>query len=148
MYEDRVDPVAGMNFVMRLNACIDIPLKKVGSISEDFEYETIRQGGINDYVSIRQKQISQVRSFDVEFYVSKGYSHNLALGTSFKIPILIIVSDAPGFFDVQYVRRMYAFSGCTVIGRTYGDLDAESGSLIVESAKIAYERMVPLTFLD
>ena len=146
-YEDRVDPVSGLNFVMRLNAAIDIPLRKVMSFSQELEYETIQQGGVNEYVTLVQKQASQVRYFEVEFYVSKGYSHSLTLGASFTIPIMIIVSSVPGSFELESIKRMYAFTGCTVIGRTYGELDAEKGTLIVETAKIAYERMVPLTFL-
>ena len=144
---DRIDPVAGLNFVMRINAVLDIPLQKVHGFSQDLEYETIQQGGVNEYVTIRQKQVTQVRSFEVEFYVSKGYSSALSLGASFTIPIMILVSDVPGSFEAEHIKRMYAFTGCTVIGRTYGELDAERGALIVETAKIAYERMVPLTFL-
>ncbi|SFK91603.1 hypothetical protein SAMN05216390_10559 [Lachnospiraceae bacterium KH1T2] len=146
-YEDRVDPVVGVNFMLRVNAVIDLPLRKVHGFQEEFEYETIQQGGSNEYVEIRQKPISRVKTFQVEYYVGKEYIDTLALGTSFSIPLLLMISKKAGNFDFKNITRIYTFTGCTVISRSYGELDAERAELVVETATIAYERMIPVTFM-
>lgn len=146
-YEDRVDPVVGVNFMLRVNALLDLPLRKVRGFSEDFEYETIHQGGSNEFVEIRQKPISKVKTFEVEYYVGKDYVDTLALGTSFTIPLLLMISKVPGNFDYKNLTRIYTFTGCTVISRSYGELDAERAGLVVETATIAYQRMIPITVL-
>ena len=146
-YEDRVDPLVGVNFILRIEAVIDLPLKKVHGFQEEFEYEMIQQGGVNEFVEIKQKPISKVKTFEIEYYVSKNFVDILLLGTKFTIPMLLMISKEPGNFAMSKLSRLYTFTGCTVVSRSYGELDAERAGLVVETATIAYERMLPVTFL-
>ena len=90
---------------------------------------------------MRRKPISQPFTFEVERYAATDqYYDPLQNGTELMLPLLLMVSPFQGEFW-GYSRRTFAFSGCTVIGKEYGTLDAERGALLTEVIKIAYRQV-------
>jgi hypothetical protein len=49
---------------------------------------------------------------------------------------------------VMELKRVYTFTGCTVISKEYGELNAEHPGLLVEKAVIAYRELVTVTTFD
>ncbi len=134
-------PVPGFNFMLRVEMAFDVPVKSVRAFQKNFEYEYIQEGGLNDYVHMRRKPISQPFVFEVERYAATDqYYDPLQNGTELMLPLLLMVSPFQGEFW-GYSRRTFAFSGCTVIGKEYGTLDAERGALLTEVIKIAYRQV-------
>ena len=134
-------PVPGFNFMLRVEMAFDVPVKSVRAFSKNFEYEYIQEGGLNDYVHMRRKPISQPFTFEVERYAATDqYYDPLQNGTELMLPLLLMVSSQQGEFW-GYSRRTFAFTGCTVIGKEYGQLDAERGALLTEVIKIAYRQV-------
>jgi len=134
-------PVPGFNFMLRVEMAFDVPVKSVRAFSKNYEYEYIQEGGLNDYVHMRRKPISQPFTFEVERYAATDlYYDPLQNGTELMLPLLLMVSPTQGEFW-GYSRRTFAFSGCTVIGKEYGQLDAERGALLTEVIKIAYRQV-------
>ena len=56
------------------------------------------------------------------------------------LPVILFVNKY-GFPGLDPVRT-YAFTGCTVISKDYGELNAEASGLLVETVTIAYREMV------
>jgi hypothetical protein len=140
-----VNPLVNYNFIMRVEAAFDLPCKSVKAFTRENEYELIQEGGLNDYVHMRRKPISKPFTLEVERYVGVDYLDPLPNGTELLLPIIIIVSRHPDQFgDMGAWARNYAFTGCTVIKKTYGELNAEQSGLLVDSTTIAYREMVCL----
>ena len=45
-----LSPVPSYNFMLRVEALIDLPCKSIKAFSKEMEYELIQEGGLNDYV--------------------------------------------------------------------------------------------------
>ncbi|WP_028234524.1 hypothetical protein [Pseudobutyrivibrio sp. MD2005] len=137
-------PVPGFNFLLRVEMMFDVPVKSVRAFTKNFEYEYIQEGGLNDYVHMRRKPISQPFTLEIERYAATDlYYDPLQNGTELMLPLLLMVSPYQGNF-MGYSRRTFAFTGCTVTGKEYGTLDAEKGGLLTEVIKIAYRQIVVL----
>lgn len=137
-------PVPGFNFLLRVEMVFDVPVKSVRAFTKNFEYEYIQEGGLNDYVHMRRKPISQPFTLEIERYAATDlYYDPLQNGTELMLPLLLFVSPYQGDF-MGYSRRTFAFTGCTVTGKEYGALDAEKGGLLTETIKIAYRQIVVL----
>ncbi|MDR3363786.1 MAG: InlB B-repeat-containing protein, partial [Clostridiales Family XIII bacterium] len=140
-----VNPLVNYNFIMRVEAAFDLPCKSVKAFTRENEYELIQEGGLNDYVHMRRKPISKPFTLEVERYVGVDYLDPLPNGTELLLPIIIIISRHPDQFgDVSAWARNYAFTGCTVIKKTYGELNAEQSGLLVDTTTIAYREMICL----
>jgi hypothetical protein len=140
-----VNPLVNYNFIMRVEGVFDLPCKSVKAFTRENEYELIQEGGLNDYVHMRRKPISKPFTIDVERYVGVDYLDPLPNGSEPILPIILIVSRHPdNFSDVSAWARNYAFTGCTVIKKTYGELNAEHSGLLVDTTTIAYREMICL----
>ena len=73
-------------------------------------------------------------------YGGSDYFDPLPNGAELILPVLLLVSRYANRFDVT--KRTYAFTGCTVMGKSYGELNAESSGLLVETTTIAYREML------
>ena len=144
MPADIHSPITGQNFILRVNSYIDIPLKSIGEFTERKEYDYIQQGGVNDYVTLREKPQSQPFSFTAERYLLFGQKDYLPLGEEFKLPMLLMVSKVPGRFVMKNIIQLYSFFGATVISKTYGGMDAERAGILVQKIEIAYQAMKPM----
>jgi hypothetical protein len=143
-------PLVSYNFMMRVEGIYDLPCKSVKAFTKENEYELIQEGGQNDYVHMRRKPISKPFTLEVERYVGVDYLDPLPNGAEPILPIVIGVSrdlmmgsglgdkKAPG---AGFWARTYTFTGCTVMKKTYGELNAERSGLLVETTTIAYREM-------
>lgn len=134
------NPLVNCNFLLRVDAVWDLPCKKIGSFKSENEYETIQEGGVNDYVHLRKKPVSKPNTFDVERYIGVNYFDPLPIGRHPVLPIILYVSRYTN--DFKTPKRTFTFTGCTVMSKTYGELDAEHSGLILETTTIAYQRVL------
>lgn len=135
-------PVINFSFMLRVEGLYDLPCKSVKSFRRENEFEYIQEGGLNDYVHMKRKPISKPFTFQVERYVGVDYLDPMPMGTELILPVLLFVCKY-GFPDFKPVRT-YAFTGCTVTAKDYGELNAEQSGLLTESTTIAYREMVCL----
>ncbi len=133
-------PVIGYSFMLRVEGIYDLPCRAVRGFQKENEFEYIQEGGMNDYVHIKRKPISKPFTFKVERYVGIDLIDPLPLGSEPVLPIILFV-NACAFPSLKPVRT-YTFTGCTVIAKDYGELDAEKSGLVVETTTIAYREMV------
>ncbi len=136
-----LQPLVNFNFMLRVEGVFDLPCKAVHGFKRDLEYEYIQEGGINDYIHLRRKPITKPFTFTVERYAAVdrlGYDP-LQEGAELVLPLQLFVSRYAGGFDVT--RRVYLFTGCTVISKEYGELNAEQSGLVVDRTVIAYREM-------
>lgn len=138
-------PLVAFSFMLRVEGLWDLPCKQINNMSRENEFDYIQEGGLNDYVHAKRKPISKPFTFQVERYVGVDLaiaSDPLALGTELVLPLLLFVNKYAVWSvgDMKPVRT-YAFTGCTVIGKNYGTLDAEKSGLLVETTTISYREM-------
>ena len=141
-------PLENFNFMLRIEGFIDLPCKSVHGFNREKEYEYIQEGGVNDYVHMKRKPITKPYTFTVERYVASDplLYDPLQEGTELLLPVLLFVTRFPGKFVTT--RRVYTFTGCTVISKEYGELNAERPGLLVEKAVISYRELVTVTTFD
>ena len=141
-------PLENFNFMLRVEGVFDLPCKSVHSFNREKEYEYIQEGGLNDYVHMKRKPITKPFTFTVERYVAVDtlIYDPLQEGTELLLPVLLFVSRFPGRFDTT--RRVYTFTGCTVISKEYGELNAERPGLLVEKAVISYRELLTVTTFE
>lgn len=134
------NPLVNMNFLLQVDAVFDLPCKKIGSFRQEMEYETIQEGGVNNYVQIRKKPVGKPYTVEIERYVNEKYFDPLPLGRSPVLPIMLYISP---YKDASFKNavRIFCFTGCTVIGKNYGELNAESSGLFIETTTIAYQKV-------
>jgi hypothetical protein len=77
---------------------------------------------------------------EVERYVGVDYVDPLTLGAELLLPVMLFVSRRQD--DFLSTVRTYAFTGCTVIKKVYGELNAEQSGLLTDTVTIAYREMV------
>jgi hypothetical protein len=113
---------------------------RVSGITQELEYENIMEGGVNDYVQIRQKPSTKVKVLEIERYIGEKYLDPLTVGRRPVLPIILYVSRYMNDFATP--KMVFTFTGCTVMEKSYGELDAEKSGLFTEKTKIAYESVV------
>ncbi len=133
--------VPSYNFMLLVDGAFEIPLKSVQPFARENEYEPIQEGGMNDYVYLKRKPISQPFKLVIERYVD--YKINLAdplsNGTELLLPLLLFVGNNTGG-SCTYTRY-YIFTGAVVMGKQYGGLDAEKSGLLTETITLGYNHM-------
>ena len=138
--------VPSFNFMLLVDGAFEVPLKSVQAFSRDNEYEPIQEGGQNDYVYLKRKPISQPFKLVVERYVdySLSITDPLTNGAELLLPLLLFVGkNIGGQVDGA---RYYSFTGCVVMGKTFGALDAERSGLLTETITIGYNHMFCVGF--
>ena len=139
-------PLVNYNFTLQVEGVYNLPCKSVHVFHRENEYETLQEGGLNDYVHMLRKPISKPMTFQVERYVGIDMLDPLALGTELILPVLLQVSRYTGNGEVldlaDSMQRVYTFTGCTVIAKDFGELSAERSGLLVETTTIAYREMI------
>ena len=139
------DMIPSFNFYLLVDGVHEIPLKSVQPFTRDNEYDTIQEGGMNDYVYLKRKPISQPFKLVVERYCEYGLGlfDPLTNGAELLLPLILFVGkNAGGGFESG---RYYTFTGAVVMGITYGGLDAEKGGLLTETITYGYNHMFCLT---
>lgn len=139
-------PLVSFSFMLRVEGLWDLPCKRITGVRRENEFDYIQEGGLNDYVHSKRKPISKPFTFQVERYVGVDLeiaADPLALGTELVLPLILFVNKYAVWSakDMRPVRT-YAFTGCTVISKDYGELNAEQSGLLVETTTISYREMV------
>ena len=132
-------PTVSFNFMLRVDGIYDVPCRKIHVIRKDNEYDSIQEGGVNDFVHLIRKPISQPFKLEIERYVGAEFYDPLSLGTKLLLPLFLNVGRYmnPSFFMPD---RQYIFTGCEVMGKQYGELDAEKPGLVTETTTIGFSR--------
>lgn len=138
----RQDPIGSFNFMLRVNGYIDLPCRSVSGFSVENEYDYLQEGGVNDYVHLLRKPASKPNTFTVERYAMTNSMAKdpLGDGENLTLPLLLFVARQPG--DFSQTKRAYCFTGCTVIKKEYGELNAERSELLIEKTTISYKELV------
>ncbi len=147
------EPAVSFNFFLRIEGAFDAPCRSVRAFTKENEFEEIQEGGRNDYVILKRKPNTRRFTLQVERYVGIDKVDPLQLGTEMILPMLLAVSRVTssgdgGFVDTMSETefiRFYAFTGCIVTGKEYGELNAEQSGLLKEVTTIAYREMIALT---
>ena len=147
-FDDINNPLTAFNFVLEVEAIYFLPLKSVRSFTKENEYEYIREGGVNDYVHMKRKPISKPFTFQIERYIgTERFLDPLANGTELILPLVLYIyrhKATQGFSEMAPKRpaRIYIFTGCTVMSKEYGELNAEKSGLLTETTTIAYRELI------
>ena len=145
------NPITAFNFVLEVEALYFLALKSIKAFNKENEYEYIQEGGVNDYVHLKRKPISKPATFQVERYVgTDSVMDPLALGTELILPVILYAYKQKGRQGLtesapEFPARIYIFTGCTVISKDYGELNAEQSGLVTESTTIAYRELAVIT---
>jgi predicted nucleic acid-binding Zn-ribbon protein len=138
-----LNPLVNFNFLLRVELAFDLPCKSVKAFTRENEYEFIQEGGLNDYVHMRRKPISKPFTFEVERYVGVDYFDPIPNGAELALPVFLIVTRHAQWLHLPTMwARQYAFTGCTVMKKTYGELNAEQSGLMTETTTIAFREML------
>lgn len=133
-----LNPAPSFNFMLRVEGIYDLPCRAIHVFQNENEYELIQEGGLNDYVHMRRKPISKPFTFQVERYVNLDWLDPMANGTELTLPVILFVSR---YHKLWPIIRMYVFTGCTVMGKQYGELNSEKSGLLVETTTLAYRQL-------
>lgn len=133
------NPVSNYIFLLRVDALYDLACTKVSGITQEKEYENIMEGGVNEYVHLREKPASKPNTLQIERYVGEKYFDPLPVGYRSAIPLVLYVGRYLNNFN--HPTMIFSFSGITVISKKYGELDAEKGGLMVVTTEIAYQEV-------
>ncbi len=157
----KLNPVPSFNFALEVEAMFFMPLKSVRVFTKENEFEYYQEGGLNDYVHMLRKPISKPFTFQVERYVGVSASTDfptsfidpIAMGTELILPVVLYVTHIPAGgsganFDPTNTTRAYVFTGCTVIGKEFGELNAERSGLLTDTTTISYRELLVLNTLS
>ena len=140
-------PTMAFSFSLQVEGFFEMPLKSVRVFSKENEYDYYQEGGLNDYVHMLRKPISKPFTFQVERYVGVSEQQGigtpvdpLLLGTELALPLLLNIFP-PGKSGLLNIKRSYVFTGCVVIGKDFGELDAEQSRILTETTTIAYREL-------
>lgn len=141
-------PFGNFNFTLTVEAAYDIPIKAVHSFQKKNEYEYIQEGGLNDYVHMRRKPISQPFTFEVERYVTEALVDPLSNGTELTLPIILWAEkyhmdngDSAEIVSNSASGKLFVFTGPIVTGIQYNGWDAEKSGLLTQNITIAYNSL-------
>ena len=138
-------PIGSYNFTLTVEGIYDIPLRSVKVMQKQNNFEKIREGGVNDYVHLKRMPITEPFVFQVEKYLSNSVLDPLANGAELTLPVFLKIqhgqgSERKGMEDTD-AARVYMFTGCVVMGKEYGELNAEKSALATEVVTIGYKEM-------
>lgn len=126
-------------FLLRVDAMYDLPCTKISGIAQEKEYENIMEGGVNDYVWLREKPASKPNTLQIERYIGENHFDPLPVGYQPQMPLVLYVSRYVN--DFNRGTMTFTFKGVTVVSKKYGELDAEKSGLMSVTTEIAYQQV-------
>ena len=136
------DVITSYSFSLLVEGVTTIPLRAVKSFKREVEFDTIQEGGLNDYVHLRRKGITKPFIFQVERYADTSIVlETLPVGYEAVLPMLLMVYDGR-HMNSNIPLRTYAFTGAVVMAKEYGELNAEKSGLLTETITIAYRELM------
>lgn len=156
--KSQLNPAVSYAFALEVEAAFFLPLRSVRVFTKENEFDYYQEGGLNDYVHMLRKPVSKPFSFQVERYVgvdagfldmNSGFIDPLALGTDLILPLVLYVNRSPSanwYKNISFTNcaRAYVFTGCTVMSKEYGELNAEQSKLLTETTTISYRELFVL----
>lgn len=121
--------IPNMNFRLLMDGT-EIPCKSIRGFRQETE-EYINEGGLNGYVHIRPRPVSKPPVIEVERYVTENFTDPLPAGQALPSYLVLEVGE----------KLRFLFKGCTVAAKSYGELNAEKGGILVETTTISYQQM-------
>ncbi len=122
--------IPNMNFRLLMDGT-EIPCKSIHGFRQETEEEYISEGGLNGYVHIRPRPASKPPVIEVERYVTENFTDPLPVGQALPSYLVLEVGG----------NLRFLFKGCTVAAKSYGELNAEKGGILVETTTISYQQM-------
>lgn len=136
------DLITGYSFSLLVEGVTNIPLRSVRAFTKEAEYDTIQEGGLNDYVHLRRKGATKPFTLQVERYADTSIlTETLPVGYEAILPMILMVYDGRRI-DSNTPVRTYAFTGAVVMAKEYGELNAERSELLIETVTIAYRELM------
>ena len=153
--KSQLNPAVAYAFALQVEAAFFLPLKAVRVFTKENEFDYYQEGGLNDYVHMLRKPITKPFTFQVERYIgvdagfmdlNSGFLDPLSLGTELVLPLVLYVNRSPAgdwYKNISFSNcaRAYIFTGCTVIAKEFGELNAEQSKLHTEIVTIAYREL-------
>ncbi|QHI72586.1 phage tail protein [Aminipila terrae] len=122
-----------------------LSFSKISNISREQEYETVREGGVNDRVFTLSTGKQQVEKLILERGVSNKRIKNtdLKLGEQIKKPVTIMILDQFAGKAPKVVRA-YSFDEGVVTSWETNELDAMNGDIFIERFEISHSGLVEI----
>ena len=140
------DPFPSYNLQLTVEALYDIPIKAVRNLNKQNEFEHIMEGGLNDYVHMRRKPISQPFTFEIDRYVTNALTDPLSLGTELSIPVILWVNKWQTDSESESAK-IFIFTSVKVMGKRYSEFDSSRSALAMETITLCYNNMYVLSNL-
>lgn len=136
------DMITAYSFSLLVEGVTNVPVRSVKAFRREAEYDTIQEGGLNDYVHMRRKGVTKPFTFQVERYADTSLvTETLPVGYEATLPMLLMVYDGRKI-DSNIPIRTYAFTGAIVMSKEYGELNSERSGLLTETVTIAYRELL------
>lgn len=134
--------ITNYSFSLLVEGVTSVPVRAVKGFKREVEFDTIQEGGLNDYVHLRRKAITKPFTFQIERYADTSLAlETLPVGYEAILPMLLMVYDGRNVRSNVPIRT-YAFTGATVMAKEYGELNAEKSGLHTETVTIAYRELI------
>ena len=133
----------GFRFTLMVEGFQEVPLKSVRPFSKENEFETIEEGGMNDFVRIKRKHATKPHTIQVERYLNQDFYDPIPNGgAEFILPLLLFVGgNNAQEFGWSGSQRVFVFFGSMVMNREIGGFDSEKSGLLTETITIAYNQL-------
>lgn len=119
----------------------EINFSKISNIEASIEYETILEGGNNDYPHILKKPKSQQDKLILEKGVVKkgdtSLMNSLVQGCNLE-NIIIMVKGIDG----KTIEQKFSFDYGTIISRKFSDLNALGTDLLIETLELTHTGLI------
>lgn len=141
IFDSRKKLIPAYNFVLSLGPLM-MSFSKVSNIVTSIEYETIQEGGNNDYPHVFKKPKQQPDTLIMEKGVRKGIADtplNLLIeGMTIEVGTIIVMN---GLTDIQ---KVFYFKRGIITKREFSELNAMSNEIMIEKLEIAHSGLVEI----
>ena len=130
----------GHNFIVSIG--IDLfSFAKVSNLTTEVEYETVAEGGNNQYPYLFQKTKTKPDTLTLEKGVRVRFldlrSHALSEGTYVKDVMIILYGN-------MGLERAFYFQKGMIVRKRFSDLDAMKNEVLIQSLEIAHSGLVDI----
>lgn len=141
MAEDRYLLYKNFNFKVEVNGVL-LSFSRVSGLERNASMETVREGGFNFHTHYLHNAQDGERVLTLEYGMA-DFNENVSQLTPGRfLPkgvTVMVLGD-----DRSKIRVTYGLDGCYIRRINFGDLDAESGGLVVNQLEIVYSSIAEL----
>lgn len=129
------------NFLVAIGQEI-FSFSRVSNLVSQIEYETVSEGGNNDYPLLFPKQKTSPDTLTLEKGVRARSSdqafNSLLEGMQVELVTILLVKDG------KQLEKVFYFKKGLIVKRTFSDLDAKGNELLIETLEIAHSGLVEI----